>query len=444
MRRAPFLVITFAGAAAWACGSSGSNGGGAPPDGGAEGSGGDGGTVVSACGATIHVDPSFGAGGVVSRPARDGIFPAALRVTSGGVLRFLTGSGGAALERLRADGSIDPGFDATGLLAIDAGTALSVPIDAIVLHDGGVALAYNAWPRGTTLVARLRADGAIDAAFGAGGLAKVAIDVGDSGVGAAVSRLAEGADGAIYLVGTLTTTFQNYPADVFYARVTAAGALDPSFGVSGVNVLTRPYFNVPFGAVPLSDARLLLGIYSEDEAVGAPSVDFAELWRVQTSGQPDPSFGPPDAGIALPHLGRAAVMLPLPGDHVLLGDIGGHVQKRSAEGATDPTFGDGGEVPYNTYLDDASTENLTVGLPLAAAADGTFASLGIRTTTKGDERVLVVFDANGQRCGPLVALPFADADANADRFFLAIGADGSIFVERSRDGTPSELTRFVR
>jgi uncharacterized delta-60 repeat protein len=396
--------------------------------------------VVRACGATtLHVDPGFGESGIVRRPPGNYVYPPTLRASSGGLLRFLQGPPGPIIERLRADGSADPGFDATAFLTIDAAPN-AAPLDAIVLHDGAIALAYVGEPVGTTVLARLRADGTVDTAFGTDGLARVTIPLGDAGLASRPVHLAEGADGAIYVVGSVTVTFQYLPADVFMARFTPTGALDTAYGVGGATVLTRPYFNVPFGAVALSDARLLLAIFSEDEAVAAPSLAFSELWRITPSGQVDPTFGSPDAGVPLPRYGPSGVMLQLPDDEVLLGDFNGHVQKRTADGKLDPAFADGGELPFGTYLDDAGVDFVTVGLPLAVRPGGGFATVAVR---RDYTHVLMVFDANGIPCGPLYALPFRN-DVYNDRSALVIAPDGSVYVERDPDdANDSELTRFV-
>jgi hypothetical protein len=390
--------------------------------------------------ATRHIDPAFGTSGIVSRTIPAGIFSAALRVTNDGVLRFLKGSGVAMFERLRADGTTDPGFDTRAFLAFNV-AADSAPVDAIVLHDGAIALAYRGVPAGTMIIGRLRRDGAIDGAFGTGGIARVTSDVGDSGLGAWPVRLAEGPDGSIYVVGTMTVTSQDLPADVFFARITASGAVDLTFGVGGVNVLTLPYYNVPFGAVTLADSRLLLGIYSEDEAIGPPSVAFSELWRVSPDGQADP----PDSGVALPGIGSGAAMIPVPSDRVLIGDTSGHIERRTADGTLDPSFADGGEVPYSTYIDDAGTL-LEVALPIAASADGAFASIATRLDTVHGVgvRVLVVYDTSGKPCGPMLDLPFTNVNADGDSFIVAVAADGSIYVENDHaSDRATELTRFV-
>jgi uncharacterized delta-60 repeat protein len=441
VRRALFVGLGLGGAFAWACGSSdldlGGNGPSGPaPDG---GGGADAAVVVSACGpTTLHVDRSFGTSGVVTRRSGNYVYPPTLRISSGGLLRFLQGPQGTVLERLRADGSADPGFDTMAFHTIDAAPNAE-PLDAIVLHDGGIALAYVGQPAGTAVVARLRPDGTVDTAFGANGLARVAVPVGDAGLTSRPEHLAEGADGAIYAIGTVTVTYEYLPAEVFLARFTPTGALDTAYGVGGVNLLTRPYYNIPFGMVALSDARLLVAIYSQDQPGNAATVAFSELWRFTPSGQVDPTFGPPDAGVPLPRYGPHGVMLPLRDDAVLLGDFNGHVQKRTVDGNIDPAFADGGEVPFSRYLDDAGKDWLTVGLPLAVFPSGGFATIAVRDYT----HALMIFDPNGIQCGPLYPLPFA-ADVYDDRSALVIAPDGSIYVERDPDDTEdSELTRFV-
>jgi uncharacterized delta-60 repeat protein len=126
------------------------------------------------------------------------------------------------LIRYSPDGSLDPSFGAGGIVTIPA----SVPATALTLQQDGKILAAggtNTTPS-KSLLFRYRPDGSLDSSFGVGGEVTTGVVVG-------ISALAIQADGKILIAGATSFT----AAEGFaLARFTDTGSLDQSFGTNGV------------------------------------------------------------------------------------------------------------------------------------------------------------------------------------------------------------------
>ena len=107
---------------------------------------------------------------------------------------------------------------------VDAGGAAA----AVALPDGGaVMLAYDRTSRDVTVV-RTRVDGALEPSFGRGGIARVALPADVS----SLAQILRQADGRLIVVGASRPAQIELP-NLVIARLTADGALDPSFGNAG-------------------------------------------------------------------------------------------------------------------------------------------------------------------------------------------------------------------
>ena len=138
--------------------------------------------------------------------------------------------GGAIVARLRANGAPDPDFDGDGRVTLSSeGTATAV----LVQQDRKVVVAGNITGFGAMTVTRLLPNGAIDAAFGAGGTATIDIGITDDLANDAVLQ----ADGKIVVAG-----YTQASEDVAVARLNPDGSPDAGFGTGGTAT-------VDFGAV---------------------------------------------------------------------------------------------------------------------------------------------------------------------------------------------------
>ena len=156
------------------------------------------------------LDGSFGTGGRVSNASLiydSGNFSTVLIQPDGKIVLARgadTGRVDFAMSRYNTDGSADTGFGIDGVVTTDFGrndqdilrTALQQPDGKLLL--GG----YTQGPNGALLgLARYRADGSLDTAFGSGGL--VVTDVAQSG--GFCSAMAVGPNGKIVAVGSASS-----------------------------------------------------------------------------------------------------------------------------------------------------------------------------------------------------------------------------------------------
>ena len=138
-----------------------------------------------------------------------------------------------ALARYTPDGHIDPSFGGGLVIAqLPGSSTTTYAYGAALAPDGSVLVAGTAGATSQAAIVRFTAAGALDATFGTGGVALVG-----AANGYATGALVLG-DGRILAAGGAM------PATVEIARLTSAGALDPTFGTAGVfsDALSAPLF----------------------------------------------------------------------------------------------------------------------------------------------------------------------------------------------------------
>jgi uncharacterized delta-60 repeat protein len=169
------------------------------------------------------LDKTFGTGGIAAVDFGGTEFGEAMaRQADGRILvAGRADAGGAIVARLRATGALDPDFGAGGRVTLPGGGSANA---VLVQPDRRIVVAGNASGSGAMTVTRLMPSGSLDTGFGTNGT--TAIDFG------ALADLAGGAvlqpDGRIVVAGYTQAT-----EDVAVARLTSGGALDPSFGAGG-------------------------------------------------------------------------------------------------------------------------------------------------------------------------------------------------------------------
>lgn len=280
------------------------------------------------------VDPTFGEHGhVVFAPADASLSAYATAIDDEG--RILVGGSRwafaedgmpnqAVVWRLLANGAPDPSFGDGGIAIVPILETTGLPaIQAVLpLHDGRVLAAGNLGGFG---VARLRADGGIDADFGSGGI--TTIPLGDSGVGTAtVFAIARDGDGRILLAGSGNAATDATWIVAVAVRLSSDGALDTTFASAGRFVLAS-------GDATTRQTTLFRGVAGD--AVGrvwlsgrvqatASAANFSALAvRLDADGARDARFG--NAGIvsANRHAGSDDNTGPavLRGDRLTIGGI---------------------------------------------------------------------------------------------------------------------------
>ena len=261
-----------------------------------------------------------------------------------------------ALARFDESGRLDPTFGTGGIVRLDLSTGvadgtafrgdtawglLKLSGDRLVVVGSQVGAGAGRTDADFAVI-RLGADGARDPGFGTGGAALV-------GVGPNVSEVPKTAielpDGRIVVSGY--AKIADVVSPVLF-RLTTTGALDPSFGEGGIAV--RPFLGAVTEAYSVTQAggRLVTTGYGKDTAEakvdlvangftldGAVDRAFGAngLTRVDVAGEDD--------------RGRNLVSLP-DGRTIVVGsgknasNIDGMVVRLTADGALDPTYGQGG------------------------------------------------------------------------------------------------------
>ena len=219
-------------------------------------------------------------------------------------------------------------------------------------------------------VTRFTTEGALDAGFGAGGVATVNVAKGGKAVELARSVVVQ-SSGKVVVAGPV----EHDPAasgdaakdtDVALARFDETGRLDPTFGTGGVvrldlstGVVDGTAFraDTAWGLIRLSGDRLLVVGSQVGVGEGRTDVDFAVV-RLTADGARDSGFG--TAGVATVGLGPSGVAGPsvsespktaveLPDGKVVVagyatvdGVVVPVLFRLTAAGALDPGFGEGG------------------------------------------------------------------------------------------------------
>ena len=282
-----------------------------------------------------------------------------------------------AVARLTTAGALDASFGTGGKTTIDFGSTGSTATTLRSTAQGRIVVAGTS--RQDTeydfAVARLTAAGALDASFGIGG--KATIDFAGREDGA--SSVAVDAQGRIVIAGR-SQGVTGY--DVAVARLTAAGALDASFGAGGKFTADFGDFQ-DFAQSVLTDAqgRIVLAVTSNQG--GPTGADFV-VARLTAAGTLDASFG--TGGKATVDFGGTSdfafdVAVNSEGGIVVVGhssqggstgsDFG--VARLTAAGVLDSSFGTGGKVTIDfggTHHDQGSSVAIDMQERIVVAGGG--------------------------------------------------------------------------
>ena len=187
-------------------------------------SGPEGGDIqVARLNANGALDTTFGSGGIATVDFGGTEFGEAMaRQTDGRILVAGRSSpGGAVVARLRATGALDPDFGGDGRVTLPGGGSVSA---VLVQPDRNIVVAGNAGGSAMMTVTRLRPDGSLETTFGSGGTTTVAFGSLANPLGGAVLQR----DGKIVIAG-----YTQDGEDVAVARLDANGSLDATFGAGG-------------------------------------------------------------------------------------------------------------------------------------------------------------------------------------------------------------------
>jgi uncharacterized delta-60 repeat protein len=169
------------------------------------------------------LDATFGAGGIATVDFGGTEFGEAIARQADGRILVVgrSSAGGAVVARLRATGALDPDFGSGGRVTLPGGGSLGA---VLVQPDRNIVVAGNASGSAMMTVTRLKPDGSLDATFGSGGTTTVAFGSLANPLGGAARR----PDGKIVIAG-----YTQDGEDVAVARLNADGSLDATFGAAG-------------------------------------------------------------------------------------------------------------------------------------------------------------------------------------------------------------------
>lgn len=262
---------------------------------------------------------------------------------------------------------------------------------AVGLPDGGVIL--SAGRRGTVVLRQLRRDGAPEAGFGQGGTARVTVP----GDAFSLFQLLRRPDGRLLLVGTTPPASKYEQPRRAVVALTAQGALDPAFGQGGVGRPGVTGGGAAAlqadGSVVLAGTTGQVSPEIETNPNAGASFSW-KVARLTPAGAPDTGFG--EAGVATVPVGAgrdtggSGVGVTATGRLITIGRSLGRtlVTALTPTGAMDPTYGGGAPVPVSTgsaMLVDPTGRVDVVGtdrvlrLTAAGAPDATFGEGGTTT-----------------------------------------------------------------
>jgi uncharacterized delta-60 repeat protein len=244
------------------------------------------------------LDPTFGTGGVVTTDLGSNADRVAAvvgqadgKLVAAGVMQDTNGASEFALARYQANGALDPAFGSGGVVKTSV-TRYGARIAAVTLQpDGKIVVAGSATVSGkgdgAIVVARYTTGGSLDTAFGGGqGFVITNLSSGEDDANAVVVQ----PDGRI-LVGGNTPNRTN--DDFCLVRYTPSGALDKTFGRGGV--VTTDFLSVePAGTAPANSndyvKDLMLLPNGQIVAAGAADYHFAAA-RYNANGSLDGTYG---------------------------------------------------------------------------------------------------------------------------------------------------------
>jgi uncharacterized delta-60 repeat protein len=221
------------------------------------------------------LDATFGTAGQVSVPTALGVQAGALALQPDGrilVAGSTTVSPDFALVRLLPDGTLDTSFDGDGLVTSDFG-GTEVASSVAVQPDGGIVVSGSRTSTAVDIaLARYLPNGALDAAFGTGGLATA-----DAGAEETADGLVVQPDGKLLVAGSRNDTGGN---DFILARFNADGTHDTTFGTAG-------FLLTDFGSPDDQAHALAIGpdrlVAAGSTAIGSFERDFAVARYVATT-----------------------------------------------------------------------------------------------------------------------------------------------------------------
>jgi uncharacterized delta-60 repeat protein len=369
-------------------------------------------TIVWGCGAIAYaaegdLDSTFGTGakvitdlGVFERPVdvatqADGkIVVAATRPAEA-----LGTTANMVLIRYNVDGSLDAGFGTNGVVFIDINGRDDVANAVAIQADGKIVIAGTSavFPQAQQVaVARVNANGSLDASFGTGGAVLTPF-----GIAPRVADIAIQQDGRIVVAGNIPGA--TGLSDIALVRYNSDGSLDLSFDGDGTVTTDLGGQEEATGVAIQADGRIVVSA-TILASLSSFNFDFAVV-RYNVDGSLDTSFdgdGVAITDISVADTAGAGVVVQSDGKIVVGGTTAGlggpqdlALVRYNADGSLDATFGTNGI----TVLDFSGTFEFGTSLALQA-----------------DDKIVL----GGTASGAINGVPINDA------FLVRVDTDGSV------------------
>src|SRR5438045_5399003 len=190
-----------------------------------------------------------------------------------------------------ADGDLDPTFGTEGKVLTDFDHSTDIANAVAVQPDGklvvvGTTYTNNDFSGEDFAAARYNSNGTLDLTFGIGG--KVQTDF--PGLAAVASSVVVQPDGKIVVAGGAFPLF-TFLGDFKVVRYNSNGALDTSFGDSGIVTTTFPEGSYAFAVALQADGKIISAgtVFVDFNAGESSNTDF-ELERYNTDSNSEDTF----------------------------------------------------------------------------------------------------------------------------------------------------------
>ena len=314
------------------------------------------------------LDPTFGTGGSITVPlAGSGVARAVVIQPDGKIVAAGNDGVDSVLVRVDGSGVLDPSFGTGGIVITDFSGSGTDRANAVVRQpDGKIVTAGEITTFGTlTVLARYGTNGAPDPSFGSGGTVLT--------VGYIARALVLQSDGLLVAGGPGASS------GFTVVRYAAGGAVDGTFGNSGVAVAFAGSPNLELYALVLQPDGKIVAIGGGDETVA--------LARFNDDGTLDGTFGTggevttpitivvassttagearavalqPDGSIVVAATAKGFILVPNVG---IVNLSEAQMLRYADDGSLDATFGSGGVVALHQSLTSAATADAVVVQP---------------------------------------------------------------------------------
>jgi uncharacterized delta-60 repeat protein len=313
----------------------------------------------------LTLDPTFGNKGIASIfSGSKGNFGSEvafkiLPLDNGKSLLFINEDNSIRVSRRMPDGKADKTYGTDGYSDPIRSYAFDAP--GVVQPDGKVVVAGNTdYYSSDILVARLTADGKLDATFGNGGVQVVDLgSVHDNVIDVAITS-----DNKLIVCANTETNGVSYTALI---RFTSNGLVDNSFNGTGKAIFTQQSYSRAITIQP--DNKIVMLAFDSNY--------YMTLIRYTTDGVPDPLFG--TDGLLSTSEGMVSAAIAMHGSDKIIcggtsfgGVFGGSFKllQFNLDGSPDYSFGQGGSTTTEFQ------QGVNTMMDLSVAADGSIAASG--------------------------------------------------------------------